>query len=207
MRKYSLLIFILVACLQPAVFGNTLFIDSYNWDFNPKFEKIDAPTQEHNAIVLKDLKAVEFFFDEEYNTLLQLYTVHSKVQVNTHQAVEMYNKLYMPMARVLSIEDLRARVITKESVKEIENIDLKDYEGEDSYSSYKYFAIEGVEIGSQIEYIYTFKMTPQLEVTREFFQTDELKLNTEFHIFCEDKMFFKTKGYNGFDDLSLDTTS
>ena len=206
MKRNSLLIFVLTVCLQHVVFGNPLFFDEYNWDFEPKFEVLDIPVKEHNAVVLKDLKAVEYYLDEDYNTLLQLYTVHTKVQVNTHNAVEMYNKLYMPMARVLSIEDLRARVITKESVKEIDDIDLKDYEGEDSYSSYKYFAIEGVEVGSQIEYIYTFKMTPQLEGTREFFQTDELKLNTEFHIYCDDKMFFKTKGYNGFHDLSLDTT-
>jgi hypothetical protein len=185
-------------------FGSVLFFQKYDWDFNPVFEKVQFDGQ--SAVILKDLKAVEFFYDEDYNTLLQLYTVHNKIQVNTHEAVEIYNKHYMPMNRVLGIEDLRVRVITSDDVREIDEIDLKDYQGEDSYSSYKYFAIEGVEVGSQIEYIYTFKMLPQLEGSREFFQSDELKLNTEFHIFCEDKMFFNTKSYNGFGEMVLDTT-
>ena len=186
--------------------GENLFFNEYDWEFKPVFEEVKISEEGQNAVILKDFKAIEFFFDEEYNALLQLYTVHSKIQVNTHEAVEMYNKHYMPMNRVLGIEDLRVRVITKEDVKEIDAADLKDYEGEDNYSSYKYFAIEGVEIGSQIEYIYTFKMMPQLEGGREFFQTDEIKLNTEFHLYCEDNMFFNTKSYNGFNNLKLDTT-
>ncbi len=201
--RRSILLFFLL--FQQFCYGTDLFYIEYDWEENPEFEVTSTENVDLNAVVLKDLKVVEFYFDEDYNTIMQLYTVHTKVQVNTHEAVELYNKHYMPMNRVIGIEDLRARVITKDEVKEIEEIDLKDYEGEDDYSSYKYFAIEGVEIGSQIEYIYTFKMMPQLEGGREFFQTDELKLNNEFHIFCEEKMFFNIKSYNGFKELELDT--
>ena len=198
-------IFVILIVFPHFCFSAGLFFDDYDWDYDPEFEIVQIDEKGQNAIVLKDLKVVEFFFDEEYNTLLQLYTVHLKVQVNTHEAVELYNTHYMPMNRVIGIEDLRARVITNDDIKEIEEIDLKDFEGEDDYSSYKYFAIEGVEIGSQIEYIYTFKMLPQLEGSREFFQSDELKFNTEFHIYCEDKMFFDTKSYNGLQEMELDT--
>ena len=198
-------IFVILIVSHHFCFSAGLFFDDYDWDYDPEFEIVQIAEKGQNAIVLKDLKVVEFFFDEEYNTLLQLYTVHLKVQVNTHEAVELYNTHYMPMNRVIGIEDLRARVITNDDIKEIEEIDLKDFEGEDDYSSYKYFAIEGVEIGSQIEYIYTFKMLPQLEGSREFFQSDELKFNTEFHIYCEDKMFFDTKSYNGLQEMELDT--
>ncbi len=199
-------IFLCLVAVNHFSYGSDLFFDEYDWQYEPEFEVIQLEFKDLNAIILKDLKVVEFFFDEEHNTLLQLYTVHTKIQVNTHEAIELYNKHYMPMNRVLGIEDLRVRVITNNGVKEIDEIDLKDYEGEDDYTSYKYFAIEGVEIGSQIEYIYTFKMLPQLEGSREFFQSDELKLNIEFHIYCEDKMYFNTKSYNGFQELTLDTT-
>lgn len=194
----------LILAMQTQVLGAALFFEKYDWNYEPEFENVAINGE--SAVILKDLKAIEFFFDDEYNTLLQLYTVHTKVQVNTHEAVEMYNKHYMPMNRVLGIEDLRVRVINNDQVREIEEIDLKDYQSEDEYNSYKYFAIEGVEVGSQIEYIYTFKMWPQLEGGREFFQSDELKLNTEFHLFCDEKMFFDTKSYNGFAELALDTT-
>jgi hypothetical protein len=199
--KAMLLLFV---ALQTPAFAAALFFEKYDWNLKPEFENV--PSEGQSAVILKDLKAIEYFYDEDYNTLVQLYTVHSKIQVNTHEAVELYNKHYMPMNRVLGIEDLRVRVLTNDSVREIDEIDLKDYQGEDSYSSYKYFAIEGVEVGSQIEYIYTFKMMPKLEGSREFFQSDELKLNTEFHIFCESKMFFNIKCYNGFEEMALDTT-
>ncbi len=200
------MIFVLAFLIHHLGYGEGLFLNSYDWDQSPIFEKVQVDEADQNAIILKDLKTIEYYFDDEYNTLLQYYTIHTKIQVNTHEAVEIYNKHYMPMNRVISIEDLRARVITKDGVKEIEKIDLKDYDSDDDYSSYKYFAIEGVEIGSQIEYIYTFKMAPQLEGGREFFQSDELTLNCEFNIICEDKMFFNTKSYNGFGAIQLDTT-
>lgn len=206
MKYIKQIFFIFFVSASHFGFSNGLFFDEYDWKDSPVFEHVQLEGKDQSAIILKDLKVVEFFFDKEYNALLQLYTVHSKVQVNTHEAIEMYNTHYMPMNRVLSIEDLRVRVITNSDVKEIDEIDLKDYEGKDDYSSYKYFAIEGVEIGSQIEYIYTLKMSPQLEGSREFFQSNELKLNTEFHIYCEDKMYFNTKSYNGFQELELDTT-
>ncbi len=199
---HTILILLLTANFH--CWGDTLFFERYDWDLDPKYELVEL--EGRNAVILKDLKAIEIFYDEDYSSLLQLYTVHKKIQVNSHEAVEMYNAHYMPMNRVLGIVDLRVRVITNDEVRELDEIDLKDYEGEDSYSSYKYFAIDGVEIGSQIEYIYTFKMFPQLEGGREYFQSDELKLNTEFHIFCEDKMFFNTKSYNGLEELKLDTT-
>ncbi len=205
MKIVWLKIGIILVFMHQITLGSDLFIDEYDWENSPEFEQLSLESEQQNAIVLKDFKAIEYYFDETIDELLQLYTVHSKIQVNTHEAVEMYNKHYMPMRRVLAIVDLRVRVITKDRVLEIEDIDLKDYEGEDDYSSYKYFAIDGVEVGSQIEYIYTFKMQPQLEGGREFFQSDELKLNTEFHLFCDDKMFFNTKSYNGFKTLELDT--
>jgi len=206
MRVKRQFIFIVFLIYQHICFGTGLFFDEYDWVEQGKFEQIQIDGKPQKAVVLKDLKAVEFYFDKEYNTLMQLYTVHSKVQVNTHEAVELYNTHYIPMARVVRIEDLRVRVITNDGVKEISEIDLKDYEGKDNYSSYKYFAIEGVEVGSQIEYIYTLKMMPQLEGGREFFQSDEYKLNTEFHLYSEDKMYFNIKSYNGFHEMELDTT-
>lgn len=206
MRYIRQIFFIFFVATSHFCFSNGLFFDDYDWKNSPVFEHVQLEEKDRSVIILKDLKVIEFFFDEEYNTLLQLYTVHTKVQVNTHEAIEMYNTHYMSMNRVLSIEDLRVRVITNNDVKEIDEIDLKDYEGKDDYSSYKYFAIEGVEIGSQIEYIYTLKMSPQLEGSREFFQSDELKFNIEFHIYCDDNMYFNTKSYNGLQELELDTT-
>ena len=199
-------IVLMLLLLSQVTLGSDLFFDDYNWEINPEFEQLPFEYERQNAVILKDFKAIEFYFDETFDDLLQLYTVHSKIQVNTHEAVEIYNKHYMPMNRVLEIIDLRVRVITKDQVLEIYELDLKDHEGEDDYSSYKYFAIDGVEVGSQIEYIYTFKMMPKLEGGREYFQSDELKLNTEFHLYCDDKMFFNTKSYNGFETLKLDTT-
>jgi len=182
-----------------------LFYEAYDWSEEPVYELVDEPGQ--NVVFLKDMKTIEFFYDTEFNSLVQYYTVHNKIQVNAHEAIEMYNKHYIATSRVLGIEDLRVRVITANGVKENDEVNLKDYQGEDKYSSYKYFAIDGVEIGSQIEYIYTLKMIPQLEGSREIFQSDELKLNNELNIYCDNKIHFNIKSYNGFAEVKLDTTT
>ncbi len=197
------LIFLLISTYAGAC---SLFYENYEWATAPVYEELPADDHVPGAVVLKDLKTVEYYFDEELNALTQLYTEHFKVLVNSHEAVERYNKHYIPISRVLDIVDLKVRVITRDGVREIDEIDLKDYQGEDDYSSYKYFAIDGVETGSQIEYVYTLKMRPQLEGEREFFQSDVLKYNTEFHIYCDKNMFFSTKSYNGFAPMKLDTT-
>ena len=144
MNFYKVVVFFIFIFIHQFSFSGDLFYQEYDWEIDPDFEVTKADS-DINAIVLRDLKAIEFFFDEDYDALLQLYTVHSKIQVNSHEAVELYNKHYMPMRRVLGIVDIRARIITEDEVREIAEIDLKDYEGEDEYSSYKYFAFEGVE--------------------------------------------------------------
>lgn len=186
--------------------GAGLFFEKYDWIANPDYQPLEAPLDNENAVYLKNMKVLEYYFDEDANTLLQLYTRHVKIQVNTHEAVERFNKQYLPMSRVLDIEDLRVRVVTRNKVTEIDNVDLKDYQDEDSGMSYKYFAIEGVEVGSQIEYIYTLKMMPQLEGSREIFQGEDRMLSNEFDIYCKGNMHFVTKSYNGFAGMQQDTT-
>ncbi len=207
MKNFIKLIFVTLLLVSPTADACSLFYKDYQWSDPPVYEEMPSNGKTPGAVVLKDMKTVEFYFDDELDALMQLYTEHFKVTVNSHEAVERYNKHYIPMSRVLDIVDLKVRVITREGVREIDQIDLKDYQGEDDYSSYKYFAIDGVETGSQIEYIYTLKMKPQLEGEREFFQSDVLKFNTEFHIYCDKNMFFSTKSYNGFVPLQLDTTA
>jgi hypothetical protein len=182
------------------------FYEQYNWQDSTQLNVLEGAEADELAIILNDSKVIEYYHDNKYNTLLQYYTVHSRVRVNSNDAVELYNKEYIATGRVVEIMDLRARVITADGVSVIDEIDLKDYEGSDEYSSYKYFAIEGVEIGSEVEYIYTLKMLAKLDGSREFFQSQEPRHHVAFQIIAPDDMFFATKSYNGFAEVQYDTT-
>ncbi len=183
------------------------YYKTYDWEENPSLEKLNASDSDQLAIIEKDVRTIEYYYDNDYGTLMQYYTKHTRIRVNSSDAVEIYNKEYIPIARVVKISDLRARVITADGVKNVDKIELKDYEGNDKYSSFKYFAIEGVETGCEVEIIYTLKMSAKLDGGREFFQSDELRRNVSFNIIAPKDMYFSTKSYNGLPEIQLDTTA
>lgn len=74
-------IFTLAFLIHHIGYGEGLFVDDYDWDENPEFEQVQVDQANHNAIILKDLKTIEYYFDDNYNTLLQYYTIHTKIQV------------------------------------------------------------------------------------------------------------------------------
>ena len=183
------------------------YYKTYDWEKNPTLEKLESSDTDQLAIIEKDVRTIDYYYDSSYGTLMQYYTKHTRIRVNSNDAVEIYNKEYIPIARVTKIVDLRARVITADGVKNVDKIDLKDYEGNDKYSSFKYFAIEGVEKGCEVEIIYTLQMSAKLDGGREFFQSDELRRNVEFNMFAPKEMHFVTKSYNGFPEVQVDTTA
>jgi hypothetical protein len=197
---------VLVMSLCTAQAAEIRYHETYEWEKSPKLRALDENDAILPAVILKDIRTIEYFHDDESNDLMQYYTVHTRIRVNSNDAVEMYNKEYISMGRVREIVNIKARVVTKDRVKEVEEVELLDFEGSDDYSSFKYFAIEGVEVGSDVEFMYTLKMKAKLDGGREFFQSDEPRRDAEFHIICPDEMHFDIRSYNDFPEAALDTT-
>ncbi|MEI6143209.1 MAG: DUF3857 domain-containing protein, partial [Mariniphaga sp.] len=140
----------------------------------------------------------EKFFEE-------IYVYHRKVKIDAHDALSRYNKIYVSLDEVIEILDIQARFIApngkitllpKESIKEIANM---DNEGD-----YKTFAIEGAEIGGQIEYFYVLRK--KFEPHAGYFLQDKIpKSNVEIILAYPAKLAFLVKAYNGFPVFQLNT--
>ena len=90
----------------------------------------------------------------------------------------MFNKVYIQMAPNTEIYDIKARVITsKGKVINVPAGKIKEEESEGRM--YKFFAMEGVDKGSEVEYSYKVKKNPSF-FGSEIFQTERNFFNGRF---------------------------
>ncbi len=169
----------------------------YNWVQNRERYPISADEELKTSISLKHLVAHEYLFEEDSGDLIVYNTVHRIIRVNSDDAIQTYNKIYIPMNDVYEIVNVRARSINPSGKSmELDQSNIKEIEDDDGLGAYKIFAIEGVEQGSEIEYFYTRKMYASY-FGREYLQSEIDSKNISFHLISPSHLIFMVKGYNG----------
>jgi Domain of Unknown Function with PDB structure (DUF3857) len=182
-------------------FAQTLEPESsrYHWSDEPKLYQPSEAEKNKPALIVKDKRIVELFFDrvptgDEVNTY---YTRHVIVWLNSDNAIEEYNKVYISMSGVTQLVSLEARTISKDGkVKNMNKSAVKDVDNYDNNGAYKIFALEGVEIGGVVEYIYTLKKPFRIFGTESYRSNYDYK-KIEFRLLSPDHLLYEAKGYNG----------
>ena len=195
------LIFLILMALPVALFSQTEF-EKYNWDTFPAVQNQDTVKSVNGAVVTLERRIFETYLNAE-KFFEEIYVYHRKVKIDSHNALAKYNKIYVSLEDVIEILDIGARFIApngkitllpKESIKEIANM---DNEGD-----YKTFAIEGAELGGQIEYYYVLRK--KFEPHSGYFLQDKIpKSNVEILFSYPSKLAFLIKSYNGFPAFKL----
>ena len=181
------------------------YYKTYDWEANPKY-KVDA-TSDKEIISLKEKIVTEFFFTEE-NSLVEYFIEHKVLWLNSDQNIEDYNKVYLPYSSNSELLVNKARVITKDGkVLELDESKILTAEDEESKRVYKYFAFEGIEKESIIEYYYIVKKYPSYKGTRINIQASFDKRDVDFEVFSPTNLIFEFKSYNGLKDVVRDTLS
>ncbi len=176
--------------------GESVFLRSnYDW----KKERVQYTLSSEDSllpsIVLKYHRAFEYTYDNKDLAALQI--VHVIAKVNTPDAVQQFNRIYLPKDNVIDLVRFKARVIKKNNSVLMQDQDqLLDMKGEDGIS-FKGMAISGIELGSEIEYMYVQKIYPTL-FDREFMQLQIPIRNASFELISPSNLVFEAKGYNGF---------
>ena len=156
MKKYIIILTIVISSLT--TFSQTIpFFKSYDWEETPSYNI--AENSEENLIALKEKIVTEFHFEEE--ALVEYFLEHKILWLNSDDAIEEYNKIYLPFSSESKLQLNKARVISKSG--EIINLDASKIltaQDEETGRKYKYFAFEGITKGSFIEYIYVVKKQP-----------------------------------------------
>lgn len=179
------------------------FYESYDWEENPSYS--NEGFSEKSLASVKEKVVTEFYFNDE-GDFIEYFLEHNVYYLNSDDAIEGYNKIYLPYSSDSKLEVTKARVITKEgTVVNLDESKILTATDEETNRTYKYFAFEGIEKGSFIEYYYVVNRYPSYKGKRLNFQTDFQKNNVEFDLFAPSNLIFKFKSYNGLKAVETDT--
>lgn len=162
-------------------------------ELTPTLHKIHDSLLSESAVVISDVKRLEYIDVDE--KLAAFKTLHVIVHINDDKGIESYNKIFLGVAENSDIIDIKARTILPNgNIKELNREDIKDYKDEDG-DVYKIFAMEGLEKGCEIEYMYTYKR-PVSFFIRENFKNSLPVLHSQIELICPPRLLFDHKLYN-----------
>lgn len=183
-----------------------IYFKSFKWEEEPKLHEL---TEKEKALpeieVYKELSN-EYAFEGE--NLYSFYFLHSITRVNSDDAIEANNKIYIPTGgSTLEVVETKARVInSKGQIIELNKNDIKEAVNEESNISYQYFALDGIDIGSEVEFYYLLKRNAEMSGIRMNMQGKVPMAKLKFSVIAPNHLHFAFKSYNGFPDMKEDTT-
>jgi hypothetical protein len=176
----------------------------YEWEKNRQRYQISAAEEQLPEVILKEHTAYIYTF--EGNQFVMYSVRHRIVRVNTAAAIQRHNRISIGMNKTIALVDVKARSINAQNVTVTLDINnLKEVRDADNNGGAKIFAIEGAEPGSEIEYYFIRKMEPSL-FNEAYFQMDVPIKQVSFMLRCPKHLAFDFKSYNGFPDITTDTT-
>jgi hypothetical protein len=175
-----------------------------DWVANPSLHKVNKLFEKESAVYLLEKRSVEYVKNEKEGNIDKVkISHHTIIKVNDEKGIEMFNKIYIGLSSSSEMTMIKARTISP-SGKVMDLPASKIFDVEEEGNKYKKFALEGVEKGSEIEYMYT-KKTDVFFFGIEYFQSSSTPYqHVEFSLSVPEYLYFDVKGYNGF-TVSKDT--
>lgn len=199
----SRVLIVLLVLFMHQAFAQKAQILDYDWETRPTYAKTLYPEQD--IVGIKNHIVTEYVYDEEGN-LEQYYLEHKIFWLNSDKKIEEYNKIYIPLDTDSEIQIHKARVVnSRGNIIELNESQFLSAEDEETKKKYKYFAFEGLEKGSFIEYFFVEKEDPSYNGTRVNLQYTFPLHQVDFTVMAPRNLIFKTKSYNGLVQASFDT--
>ena len=181
-------------------------LKDYNWESSPnyiQYNNIDEP-----IIAVKDKVVIDFEYNES-GALVEYYLEHQAYILNSDEKIEDYNKVYIPFTSSNSVLIImKARVIKENGeIIILDDSKILTSKDEETDKEYKYYAYEGIQKGSIIEYYYILKKSPSYSGKKQSVQSTSLKYNYEFDLYSPTNLVFEFKNYNNLEKIKLDTNT
>lgn len=171
----------------------------YDWESFRDLETLSPAEQKEGGVFMLDKRFIEVAF--EGGSPVTFNSRHLIVRLNTDFAVESFNKVYVPMTNVISMVEFKARYISKDGKEHIMDVSkVKDVENYNNAGPYKIYALEGIEVGGEIEYMYTVKKNWRGFGTESFRSSYDYR-KIEFDIITPDYIKYEGKSYNGLEQM------
>jgi len=178
-----------------------------NYKLSDSTTYVKQNTSDDPVITLNEDYSIEFKYE---NDVSKSYTLlHKRVQLITDKGVNRHNAVYIPVGKNDSLLSYDARVITPAGkIISLGKKALKEGYDERSKRAYKYFAFEGVEKGSDIEFFYYIKRNGRNTLLGRVvnFQKSNLIKESTFEVITPGKIELAFKSYNNAGKVTRDTT-
>jgi hypothetical protein len=192
---------ILCLALVSQLLHSQAFHTTYNWDEHPDYSTEGLEDEK----LLAYFKKVTTDFQFEKSDLVEFELEHNIYYVNSDEAIEAINKMYLPVGQNASLVTQKARVITPNGqINELDDTKLLTANNEETGQKVTYFAFEGIEKGSFIEYYYVIKKNPNVYGNRVSIQAEYPIKTFEFDVFSPENLVFKFKSFNGLQEVEVE---
>lgn len=215
----SLSLFSYVSFLTAQVEG---VAEPYNedfWEESPTLTELTEEEKKSDAVYISQLNVC--IYENGYyvhpttgnsydNAFLRETLYYNRIRLNNDKAVEEFNKVYISMYGGRIVSDLKARAITKDGkVIEFDDSNKKEVENYENYGPFTIFALEGIEVGSEIEYTYTIKEPGSYDdfCYSVSVQDEYPKRDYHYELVVPEDFVLKTKSYNGLKEMVIDTSA
>ena len=174
------------------------------WDSAPVIHVLTEYQKTEPAVYITDDRLSEF--DNPFGEYICIYTHHYIVHINKTDALDQFNKVYVPMANVTSLIRFWVRAISSAGVvTDIPESNIKDIENYEQNGPYKICAVDGLDAGGEMEVFLTYRYNPGL-YDSEILQGHFLKLNVNYTISSPSNIIYSCKSYNGISQMTFDST-
>ena len=211
----SLCILTIMCCGQTE--GISKKFDLNFWKDSTVLTLLTPSEKEFKGVVLKDYHIKTFLYDSYFDEKTQKWfsdvlqeenLYYKRIRLNNDAAVEMYNKVYISNTGGRKVTNLKARAINKDGkIINFDDSNKKEIENYENAGPYTIFALEGIEVGSEIEYTYTTSELANSYYFSKTIQGSFPKRDFHYEIVSPQNLVFQTKSYNGLKELVNDTTA
>lgn len=196
--------------------------ETYNedfWEESPTLTNLTDEEKKCDAVFISQLNICTYDYSDyvhpstgaSYDKVFMRETLHYKrLRLNNDKAVEEYNKVYISMSGGRIISDLKARAILKDGkVIEFDDSNKKEVDNYENYGPFTIFALEGIEVGSEIEVTYTIREPGSYDdfCYSVSVQGDYPKRDYHYELVVPEDFVLKTKSYNGLKEMVIDTSA
>lgn len=176
----------------------------YDWSNSPTYiQNLSTDETKYQEYILKMYRGYRYAVENDQ--IVTYITDHQIVRVKTTNAIERHNRIYVSMTYVTDLVELKARSVSRDGkVTNFDQRNLKEIKDDESSNTYRIFAIEGVEIDSDIEFLYIRKLTGRAHDA--FYVQQETPIRDfQYELLCPKKLVFDFRVYNDDSKVMADT--
>lgn len=167
----------------------------YDWEETPATYELPESFKEEDAVILLKRKYVEV--DAGTDRLVEHSVTHNRIYLNSDKAIEENNRVYIPLGENGVLVENKVRVINPDGkVETLSKDKILTGKDEDSGAEYKYYALEGLEIGSVLEYLYRQEKNPRLYGFIVYVEGKYPIEEFDYELICPRALEYKFKSYN-----------